>query len=120
VILHVVLFRPKPALGKDPREALFAALRSAAATIPSVRRFTVGRGIENPPAYVQSGFPDFPFAAIVTFDDRAGLLEYLAHPAHADLGRLFNETLEAALIYDYETAEAAGVAGLFDEEERRG
>jgi hypothetical protein len=114
MVIHVVLFRPRADLDPDARSALVDAIRTAAREIPSARRFTVGRHIENPPAYVQSGFPSFPFAAVVEFENRAGLLEYLGHPAHADLGRLFNETLEAALIYDYETVEGGQVSTLLD------
>jgi hypothetical protein len=120
MLLHVVLFRPKPGLERETHVALAQAIQSAARTIPSVRRFEVGRSIDDPPPYAASGFLAFPFVATVEFDDRAGLLAYLDHPAHRELGRIFNETLEAALIYDYDTVDASEAAGLLDQERHAG
>jgi hypothetical protein len=51
-----------------------------------------------------SGFPDFPYAALVAVRDRAALDAYLGHPAHEAMSRYFNSTAEAALIYDFEVA----------------
>ncbi len=98
---HVVLFRPRPGLADDAREGLVAAMRAAAQSIPSVRRFVIGERVASPPGYVLGGFPDFPYVAWLEFDDEAGLHAYLSHPLHADLGRRFNEAAEAALIYDF-------------------
>jgi hypothetical protein len=56
--------------------------------------------------------PDYPYLAWIEFDDAAGLRSYLAHPVHATLGRAFRSTLESALVYDYETADAAEAAGF--------
>ncbi|MCL4846954.1 MAG: Dabb family protein [Acidobacteria bacterium] len=102
MVIHLVLFRPRPDLEPGIREALFDALRVANEQIPSVRRFSVGRRVSDGPTYVMRGFPDFPYAAVVEFDDRDGLEAYLAHPAHDALGRHFNAAADAALIYDYE------------------
>jgi len=101
MILHLVLFRPRPDLSDEERDALLEAMRTAARGIPSVRRFRVGTQIDEPPAYVLGGFPSFPFVALLEFDDEPGLRAYLAHPLHAALGAQFNAAAEAALIYDY-------------------
>ncbi len=98
---HLVLFRPRRGLPDEDRDELVAAMRAAAAGIPSVRRFVIGERVANPPQYVLSGFPDFPYMAWLEFDDEAGLHAYLSHPLHVDLGRRFNEAAEAALIYDF-------------------
>jgi hypothetical protein len=45
---------------------------------------------------------DFAFCAIFQFDDLSGLQAYLEHPAHADLGARFYDSLAARLAYDYE------------------
>ena len=45
---------------------------------------------------------DYQFAAIVEFDDVAGLLAYLQNPAHAGIGTQFGSSAAAALAYDYE------------------
>jgi len=101
VIVHVVLFRPRPDVSDAERDALFDAMRLAARDIPSVRGFRVGQHIANPVPYVLSGFPSFPWTALVEFDDEAGLREYLSHPLHVALGQRFNAAAEAALIYDF-------------------
>src|SRR5689334_14456684 len=107
MIVHLVLFRPKASLSSSEQRALISSIEHAAASIRAVRRFRVGRAIPDPPGYLLQGFPDLPYVAILEFDDRAGLEDYLEHQMHGELGRRFNEGAEAALIYDYEVHEAA-------------
>jgi hypothetical protein len=107
MVVHIVLFRPKANLSGVEQRALLSSIEHAAANIPSVRRFRIGKTVSDPPSYQLQGFPDMPYLAVVEFDDRAGLEEYLEHQLHGDLGRRFNDSLEAALIYDYELADAA-------------
>jgi Stress responsive A/B Barrel Domain len=102
MVVHLVLFRPKPGVSDTERAAMFAALNAAAAEIPTVRRFRTGTRLTHGAAYENLVPPDFPFAAIIEFDDLAGLQAYLRHPAHHRLGQLFYELQEAALAYDYE------------------
>jgi hypothetical protein len=101
VIVHVVLFRPRPDVSDSEREELFDAMRVAAREIPGVRGFRVGQHIANPVPYVLSGFPFFPWTALVEFDDEDGLRAYLSHPLHVALGQRFNAAADAAMIYDY-------------------
>jgi hypothetical protein len=102
VVVHIVLFRPKPGISDLDRAAMFAALNAAAGEIPTVRRFHVGARIAHGAAYEKMMPQDFPFAAIVEFDDLSGLQAYLRHPAHERLGELFYRLQEAALAYDYD------------------
>lgn len=102
MLLHVVLFRPKVGLADSDRDAMFAALSAAAAGIPSVRRFQVGPRVRHGAAYEALMTEDFPFAAVIEFDDLAGLQAYLRHPQHERLGDLFYRLQEAALAYDYD------------------
>jgi hypothetical protein len=102
VLVHVVLFRPKPGVADSDRAAMFAALNAAAEEIPTVRRFHIGARVTHGAEYEKLMPHDFPFAAIVEFDDLAGLQAYLQHPAHHRLGELFYQLQEAALAYDYE------------------
>lgn len=89
-------------------------LRKAAAAIPSVRRFQVGRRVRHGhPGYEQAMTDDYQYAAIIEFDDRAGLEAYLRHPAHQSLGAHFTASAERALAYDYEVRDAASVTGDF-------
>ncbi len=105
MIAHVVLFRPRPDLSVHEREAFERALDHARRSIPSIRRFQVGRRVPHGRGYERAMTEDFPFAAIAEFDDLDGLKAYLTHPAHVELGRLFGETGEATLVYDYEIAD---------------
>lgn len=102
MLLHIVLFRPKSGITESDREAMFAALNAAATEIPTVRRFQVGARVTHGATYEQMMSHDFPFAAVIEFDDLGGLQAYLRHPAHERLGELFYELQEAALAYDYE------------------
>ena len=102
MVVHVVLFRPKAGLSEESRREMFDALQAAVTGIPSVRRFSVGTRKTVGAAYEQLMREDFPFTAIVEFDDLAGLQAYLRHPQHQKLGALFYQLQESALAYDYE------------------
>src|SRR6185436_18136797 len=102
MVLHIVLFRPKPNLAAGDRQAMFDALSAAATGIPSVRRFHVGKRITHGRPYEQMMREDYPYAAVIECDDLAGLQAYLNHPQHEKLGALFYELLESGLVYDYE------------------
>jgi hypothetical protein len=113
MVTHVVLFRPRPTLTDSERQGLAAALTRAIGEIPSVRRARVGRRVTHGRGYEALMRVDYSHIALLEFDDVAGLLAYLAHPAHEDLGRRFFDTFDEALMYDYEVDEAAsGIAKL--------
>ena len=101
MVAHIVLFRPKPDISPADRQAMFDALQAAAAGIPSVRRFHIGARLKHGPQYEQLMTEDYPFAAVIEFDDLAGLQAYLQHPKHQALGELFYLFLEKALAYDF-------------------
>ena len=108
MVVHIVLFRPRPSVPDADRAAMFDAIHAAATEVPSVRRFQIGNRVKHGRPYEQLMTDDYPFAAVVEFDDLAGLQEYLDHPKHERLGELFYQLLEAALVYDYE----AGSVGM--------
>jgi hypothetical protein len=110
VITHVVLLRPRADLSAAERAGLTEALRSAIETIPSIRRARIGRRVTFGRGYEQLMRTDYEFAALLDFDDLAGLQAYLDHPAHEALATRFFEVLEEALTYDFEMEE--GVKGL--------
>jgi hypothetical protein len=101
--LHIVLFRPKPDLSDADRAAMLEALRIASTEIPSVRRFHVGKRVVHDTDYEKRMPENYAYAAVIEFDDLDGLRSYLAHPKHAELGRLFWALMDAGLVYDYET-----------------
>lgn len=105
MITHLVLFRPRTGLSTDERTELANVLRTALQTIPSIRRLRLGRRVMLGRVYEQQMQANYEYAALLDFDDVAGLTEYLEHPAHEALARKFFETLEEALIYDFELGE---------------
>ena len=107
MIVHVVLFSPKPDLSESDRRTLLDALSAAATGIPSIRRFRVGKRVKHSlPGYEQMMRDDFEFAVLIEFDDVAGLTAYLQHPAHAAAGHHFTASASKALAYDYEVSES--------------
>jgi hypothetical protein len=102
MVFHIVLFRPKPTVSDAERQAMFDALSSASTSIPTVRGFHVGNRIRHGRPYEHLMEQSYPYAAVIEFDDLAGLQAYLNHPQHEKLGTLFYELLEAGLVYDYE------------------
>jgi hypothetical protein len=109
VVAHVVLFRPRASLTRDERTALVEAFSRALREIPDIRRARIGRRLTHGRPYEHLMTENYEFAAVLEFDDRRGLERYLQHPAHDDLGERFFASLDAALIYDYEMSDGAGV-----------
>ena len=111
MILHVVLFTPRADLTDSERHTFGQSLEHALTSIQSVRRFRVGRRVRTGAAYDQ--LPgNFDFCAVIEFEDLAGLQEYLTHPAHAELGRLFYATSRDAFAADYEAVDGGPARAL--------
>jgi hypothetical protein len=114
MIAHIILFRPRGDLPPDAWTAFAQALAAAWRDIPSIRRFRVGRRIRLGSDYERSMTEDFPYAAVIEFDDERGLREYLGHPSHEEVGRRFGASSAAALAYDYEMVEPERLEELLD------
>jgi hypothetical protein len=110
VIAHLVLFRPRADLTASARVALADALTTALRDIPSVRHARVGRRVTHGRAYEQLMRVNYSHAAMLEFDDAAGLQSYLDHPAHDQLAARFFEAFEEALMYDFELRD--GIDGV--------
>ena len=52
------------------------------------------------------------YAAVLEFDDLAGLKEYLEHPAHQALGSRFMSSLESSAIFDYQMQDGKTLRSL--------
>jgi len=117
MIAHVVLFRPRRDLGVNGRRGLAEAFSAAVTQIPSVRRARVGRRVTVGRPYEQLMAVDYSHAAVIEFDDRAGLMAYLNDPVHERLATRFFEGFEQALMYDFDLGEGReAVATLLDQE----
>jgi hypothetical protein len=113
VIAHLVLFRPRPGLSDLDRRGLADSLVTALQTIPTIRRARVGRRITHGRPYEALMHVDYAYAALLEFDDLAGLAGYLEHPAHEALASRFFTTFEQALMYDFDLREGpTGVDAL--------
>jgi Stress responsive A/B Barrel Domain len=102
MILHVVLFKPRPDLAPADRAALASAFERATREIPSVRGVRVGRRVRHGAAYEDIAPDAADFFVAIEFDDLAGLQAYFRHPAHEELGLRFGQSLASALVYDFE------------------
>ena len=112
MIAHIVLLQPRPELTEQQRSDALGMLTRAAADVPEIRRFKIGRRVKHGlPGYEQM-MPEFDFAAVIEFDDVDGLRAYLQHPAHEAVGKHFSASASAALAYDYEMWNLADAAKL--------
>jgi Stress responsive A/B Barrel Domain len=112
VIGHMILFRPKPDLAPAERETLVAAFEHALTEIPGIASSRVGRRVRLGRQYDLHNAQDYPFAAFIEFATEEALRAYLDHPAHRDLGRLFYQTAENALAFDFELIDSGRVREL--------
>lgn len=111
MILHLVLFTPRPSIGADTQSRFAEALERALTTIPSVVSYRIGRRIRVGAAY-EAISARFEYCGVIEFADRHGLEVYLTHPAHAELGQLFYETSGEAFAGDFEAVASAPAAAL--------
>ena len=115
MIAHIVFFRPRADLSVHEREALAEAFAAALRDIPTIRHAWVGHRFTHGRGYEQLMRVDYEYAAVLEFDDRAGLLTYLEHPAHRRLGERFFSAFADALMYDFELHEGRdGAAALIE------
>ena len=113
MISHIVLFKPRMALGAAEKAAIVAHLRTAIAQCPTVRACRIGRRVTHGlPGYEQQMPEDFQFSLILDFDDVEGLKAYLQNPAHGAIGGLFTTAASASLAYDYELVELSSAETL--------
>jgi hypothetical protein len=112
MLAHIVLFMPRADIAQGDRQRFSDALSRALTAIPSIRRCRIGRRVTYGFSYEQRMRDHYEYAAILDFDDAAGLKEYLEHPAHEELSQQFYATVETSLVYDYELRE--GSEGIAD------
>lgn len=110
MIAHIVLLQPRAGLSDAERREALDTLAHAAANVPEIRRFRLGRRVTHGlPGYEQLMAQDFEFALIIEVDDVPALTRYLRAPAHAALGTLFSTATSAALAYDFEMDDVISV-----------
>jgi hypothetical protein len=111
MVSHLVLLKLQPDLPDAGRERLVSVFERAVRDIPAVRGVRVGRRVILGAGY-EAGMPDTAdYLVLIEFDDVDGLRAYLQHPAHAELGARFSDSLASALVFDFE---AVGLESLRD------
>jgi hypothetical protein len=115
VIAHIILLQPRPDLSDRERDLALEAFRRAAADVPEIRRFKIGKRVTHGlPGYEEMMTQNFEFALLIEVDDIAALKRYLSAPAHHALGGLFTTATTAALAYDYRMVDAQDAATLLE------
>ena len=101
MVTHLVLMKPRAGLSSDDRQAFVAAFERALRDIATIRNVRIGKRVTFGAGY-ESSAADMDYVALIDFDDLDGLQTYLRHPAHADVGARFGQSLSGALVYDFE------------------
>ena len=110
MVTHLVLMKPRADLTAADRDAFVAAFERAVKEIAGIRGVRIGRRTTFGAGY-ESTAPEMDFVAMIDFDDLAALQAYLRHPAHAELGARFGQSLSGALVYDLEVGGIEALRG---------
>lgn len=103
MIGHLVLFNAKPGATDVQLRSFARAISDACRQIPSIARIQVGRRVEIDAGYARSfGEKTYQYAAAFEFSDATALKQYLNHPLHHQLGRMFWEMCESTTVVEVE------------------
>jgi Stress responsive A/B Barrel Domain len=105
LIVHLVLYTPRPDLTDAERATIRETLEHALTRIPAIRSYRVGRRVRMGAIYDRVAPLNFEYLVAIDVDDEHALSEYLAHPAHQTLGQLFYKTSAHALACDFKVGE---------------
>lgn len=105
MIAHIVLFRLRPEVSLEDRRALLDAWAAALNDIPVIRRARVGRRVRIGRSYESLTRLDFPYMAVLEFDNGEALRAYLDHPAHEALATRLFAAIADTLIYDFDVTD---------------
>ena len=101
MIAHIVLFNPKTSVTQAQRVAFGQLIANVFGAVPAVSRVRVGKRIDVDPGYSRYlGDSAYEFSAVAEFEDKDSLVEYLNHPLHHELGRMFWETCESTVVIE--------------------
>lgn len=93
---HIVLFAFREDVSNDDRALILGAIRGLKAAVPALRSLEVGENVSLARAQ------GYTHVLIETFDDRPGLAEYTAHPAHAPVVARLRDAVAQLLAVDLE------------------
>jgi hypothetical protein len=90
LIAHIVLFTPKADSTADELKSFAKAMLALIGQMPAIERAFIGKSVSIDPGYSRSmGQHTYSYAAVLEFADASALTDYLRHPSHAELGRMF-------------------------------
>lgn len=103
MIGHLVLFNPRPEATAEQLRSFARAISDSCQQIPSIARVQIGRRVEIDGGYARSfGEKTYQYAAILEFGEAQALQQYLNHPLHRVLGRMFWEMCESTMVIEVE------------------
>jgi hypothetical protein len=107
MVAHIVLFNPKRELTTGERQSFAQSVRASVRRIGGVQRALIGKAVAVTPQFERSfGDKTYEYAAVLEFPDTTALRDYLNHPVHRELGRLFWDNCESAVVMEADLADA--------------
>ena len=107
MIAHLVLFNPKPDVDASLLLSCAQLLGRLANEVPGIQRASVGRQVDIDAGYGRPfGEKTYKLVCLLEFDDKSSLVNYLNHELHKELGRLFWEISESAVVIETEMLDA--------------
>jgi hypothetical protein len=101
LIVHIVLLRFRNDLTEAELGSFTQLVREACSEIPTVMKAYVGMRTDVDAGYQRNfGESTYDAAAVLHFEDKDGLIAYLRHPRHAELGRAFWAISSAAVVFE--------------------
>jgi hypothetical protein len=94
-VIHVVLVRWKPEVGRAQLDELTESAIALAHTIPGV--LAVHCGPSTSPEGLEDGFE---WALVVSFESSSARDDYLPHPAHQPVAQLISRLAERVVVFD--------------------
>jgi Stress responsive A/B Barrel Domain len=93
---HLVFFAVKEDASQEEVDDLVSSIRGLKNEVPSVIDLSVGEDFSG-----RSG--GYTHALLARFNDRAGLQEYMKHPAHLAVVEKLDATTTGRIVVDYES-----------------
>jgi hypothetical protein len=93
---HIVFFAVREDASKGEVDDLLSSIRGLRDDVPSTLDLTVGEDFSG-----RSG--GYTHALLARFEDRAGLREYMEHPAHLAVVEKLEATTTGRIVVDYES-----------------
>lgn len=93
---HLVFFAVKEEASQEEVDDLITSIRGLRDDVPSTIDLSVGEDFSG-----RSG--GYTHGLLARFTDRAGLQEYMEHPAHLDVVEKLDATTTGRIVVDYES-----------------